>query len=210
MDKRKHWENVYNTKELKDVSWYQEAPKTSLDFLSDFKVSKTAKIIDAGGGDSLLVDHLLKLGYSNITVLDISETAINKAKKRLGDQAEKVKWIIADIASFVPIEKYDVWHDRATFHFLTKKEDINHYVSTIQKNTVPNGTLIIGTFSKEGPKKCSGIDITQYSETSLNALLNQHFEKIKCIYIDHQTPFNTSQNFVFCGFKKIVKNISKL
>lgn len=204
-DRKKHWETIYTTKELKDVSWYQKTPLTSIDFITQFEFPKTAKIIDVGGGDSLLVDHLLDLGYNNVTVLDISETAIQKAKNRLGHLAQKVTWIVADIANFKPIEEYDIWHDRAAFHFLKDKEEINHYIHSIQCGTQPNGVLILGTFSKNGPKKCSGIDITQYSEQSMNNLVENSFKKVKCIYEDHETPFDTSQNFIFCTFKKLKK-----
>ncbi len=201
-NRKKHWENVYKTKELKDVSWYQKAPKISLDFIAYFKVPKTAKIIDIGGGDSFLADHLLALGYEDITILDVSETALNKAKERLGSDAKRIKWIVADVSNFKPTETYDIWHDRATFHFLNQKQEINNYVDTIQHSINIGGALIIGTFSEDGPTKCSGIDITQYSEKSMNEIVKEHFEKVKCTYIDHETPFNTNQNFVFCGFKK--------
>ena len=202
-DRKNHWENIYNTKELKDVSWFQVRPETSLDFFKQFNVSTTAKIIDIGGGDSLLVDHLLDLGYQDISVLDISESAIERAKIRLGQKANNVKWIVADAATFVPTEQYDFWHDRAAFHFLTEENEISNYLETAQKNINPKGILVIGTFSEQGPKKCSGIEIKQYSETSMTDRLKIFFEKIKCITVDHITPFDTIQNFVFCSFKKL-------
>ncbi len=202
-DKKEHWETIYKTKDLKDVSWYQETPKVSLDFIEYFKIPKTAKIIDIGGGDSYLVDHLLDLGYKDITILDISETAIQKAKERLGNRANDVKWIIDDIANFSPQETYDLWHDRAAFHFLNDQKEINHYIDSIQKGIHSGGALIIGTFSEKGPKKCSGIPITRYSEESLDTTFNGYFEKMKCTYIDHETPFETVQNFIFCSFKKL-------
>ena len=146
-DRKSHWEKIYQTKDLKEVSWYQPTPTTSLEFLKQFNVPVTAKIIDVGGGDSLLVDHLLNLGYQNITVLDISEAAIEKAKLRLGSKALKVKWIVADAANFKPTEQYDFWHDRAAFHFLTNEHDINNYINTIQNFIKPNAILVIGTFS---------------------------------------------------------------
>ncbi len=203
IDKKKHWENIYQTKEHKDVSWYQPTPTTSLDFLKQFNISTTAKIIDIGGGDSLLVDHLLNLGYTDITVLDISASSLNKAKQRLGDRALKVKWIVADAASFKPTETYDFWHDRAAFHFLTQEQEITSYINTIQKSIKPTGVLVIGTFSEQGPKKCSRIEIKQYSETTMTDRLIKFFEKVKCITVDHQTPFNTIQNFIFCSFRKL-------
>lgn len=202
-ERQKHWDKIYDSKELKDVSWYQSVPTTSLDFLKQFNIATTAKIIDIGGGDSLLVDHLLDLGYSNITVLDISEKALERAKHRLGERAVNVKWIIADASTFKPTEQYDFWHDRAAFHFLTQEQEINNYIDTIQKHIKPGGILIIGTFSEQGPKKCSGVEIRQYSETSMVYRLKNFFEKVKCIQIDHRTPFNTIQNFIFCSFKKL-------
>jgi SAM-dependent methyltransferase len=202
-DRKKHWENIYQTKENKEVSWYQPIPVTSLNFLQQFNIPITAKIIDVGGGDSFLVDHLLDLGYQDITILDISELALDRAKQRLSDRATKVKWIVADAATFKPTEKYDFWHDRATFHFLTKDQEIENYVDTVQQSISTTGILVIGTFSELGPGKCSGIEITQYSETTMTNLLRKFFEKIKCITVDHRTPFDTLQNFIFCSFRKL-------
>lgn len=202
-DRKKHWENIYQTKELKDVSWFQPTPETSLDFFKLYQVPSDAKIIDIGGGDSLLVDHLLNLGYHNITVLDISEVALNKAKQRLGNLAVKVTWILADAATFKPTEQYDFWHDRAAFHFLTEDHEISNYLETVQQSIKPTGILVIGTFSEQGPKKCSGIEIKQYSESTMTNKLQLFFEKIKCINVDHKTPFDTVQNFVFCSFRKL-------
>lgn len=202
-DRQKHWDTIYQTKELKDVSWYQPTPKTSLDFLTQFNVPKTAKIIDVGGGDSLLVDTLLDLGYTDITVLDISATSLERVKNRLGERALRVKWIVADAATFKPTEQYDFWHDRAAFHFLTQEQEIENYIDIIQQRIKPKGILVIGTFSEQGPKKCSGIEIKQYSETTMTERLQKFFEKVKCITVDHTTPFNTIQNFIFCSFKKL-------
>jgi len=202
-DRKKHWENIYQTKELKDVSWFQPTPETSLDFFNQFKVPTTAKVIDIGGGDSFLVDHLLDLGYQDISILDISAAAIERAKKRLGEKAKNVKWIVADAATFKPTEKYDFWHDRAAFHFLTDEQEISNYLQTAQESINPTGILVIGTFSEQGPKKCSGIEIKQYSETSMTNRLKKYFDKIKCITVDHKTPFDTIQNFVFCSFRKL-------
>ena len=202
-DRKKHWENIYQTKELKDVSWFQPTPETSLDFFKQFKVPTTAKVIDIGGGDSFLVDNLLDLGYQDISVLDISTAAIDRAKQRLGDKAKNVKWIVADAATFKPTEKYDFWHDRAAFHFLTDEQEIANYLQIAQESINPTGILVIGTFSEQGPKKCSGIEIKQYSETTMTDQLKKFFEKIKCITVDHLTPFDTIQNFVFCSFRKL-------
>lgn len=202
-DRKKHWENIYKTKELKDVSWFQTTPETSLDFFKQFNVPTTAKVIDIGGGDSFLVDHLLDLGYQDISVLDISAAAIDRAKQRLRERAKNVKWIVADAATFKPTEKYDFWHDRAAFHFLTDEQEISNYLETAEQNINSTGVLVIGTFSEQGPKKCSGIEIKQYSETTMTDRLKNFFEKINCITVDHKTPFDTIQNFVFCSFRKL-------
>lgn len=200
MERKNHWETVYETKQPSEVSWTQENPKTSLDFIRETHLDKTAKIIDIGGGDSNLVDFLLEEGYENISVLDISANALERAKKRLGKNAEKVTWIVSDITEFKPETKYDIWHDRATFHFLTTPEQIKKYAEITQKWI--NGFLIIGTFSENGPKKCSGLDIKQYSETAMENQFSNSFKKLKCITEDHTTPFETKQNFTFCLFEK--------
>lgn len=201
-NRKEHWENIYQTKSINEVSWFQSKPETSLDFVEKFNLSKTAKIIDVGGGDSFFVDYLLELGFQNITVLDISEAAIDRAKIRLGEKATLVTWIVEDVANFQLTEKYDFWHDRATFHFLTDEEDVEKYVDTVSKYVESEGFLVVGTFSEQGPKKCSGIDITQYSENSLKKIFDRDFENIECFTINHKTPFDTIQNFVFCSFRK--------
>ncbi|MDZ4839222.1 MAG: class I SAM-dependent methyltransferase [Bacteroidota bacterium] len=201
MDNKNHWEQVYQTKQANEVSWTQVVPQTSLDFIRSFDVGKKASIIDVGGGDSRLVDYLLNEGFENITVLDISASALERAKQRLGSRANEVKWIVSDVTEFIPDTKYDIWHDRATFHFLFKPEQISKYI-TIAKKAV-TGYLIMGTFSENGPEKCSGLTIKQYKEDQLESQLSEGFTKIKCITEDHITPFNTRQNFLFCSFKVI-------
>jgi len=203
MNLKSHWENVYNTKQPAEVGWYQAIPQVSLDFINGLHISKNAAIIDVGGGDSYLADHLLKLGYTDITVLDISAAAIKRAKERFGKASEKINWVVADILRLSTEKKFDLWHDRATFHFLTTGQELNQYLSVAEKNISENGRMVIGTFSTEGPDKCSGLPVNQYSETGLSALLKKCFQKIKCITVDHFTPFNTVQNFLFCSFKKI-------
>lgn len=202
-DRKKHWENIYQSKEQKDFSWYQSVPITSIDFLKKSDIAKTASIIDIGGGDSLFVDYLLDSGYQDITVLDISKIAIDKAKHRLKDKSSKVKWILADVVKLKPTKKYDFRHDRATFHFLTQEEEIESYIEIAGQSLKPSGILVIGTFSEQGPKKCSGIEIKQYSETTITDRFKEYFEKIKCITVDHTTPFNTIQNFIFCCFRRL-------
>jgi hypothetical protein len=197
---REHWETVYSTKTPQEVSWTQEKPAISLDFISSFKLDKSASIIDIGGGDSLLVDFLLDFGYTNISVLDISVHAIERAKHRLGERASLVHWIVSDINEFQPEITYDLWHDRAAFHFLTAPSDIHHYASLVANHAK---NMIVGTFSTGGPLKCSGLEITQYDEISLVELFQaQGFECNETKREDHQTPFGTSQNFVFASFRK--------
>jgi trans-aconitate methyltransferase len=199
-NRRNHWDTVYETKQPNEVSWTQENPKTSLDFIRETNLDKSAKIIDIGGGDSKLIDYLLEDGYENLTVLDISSKALERAKTRLGDKADRVTWIVSDITEFVPDTRYDIWHDRATFHFLTTEDQINKYLAITQKWIT--GFLIVGTFSDKGPTKCSGLEIKQYTETALENQFSENFEKLKCSNEDHKTPFETIQNFIFCMFRK--------
>lgn len=201
-NKKAHWENVFATKAETEVSWFQAYPKTSVEFLNLFNLPLDANIIDVGGGDSHFVDALLEKGYTNVYVLDISANAIERAKTRLGDKAHKINWIVSDIIEFKPTVKFDFWHDRAAFHFLTDDEKINIYVE-ITKNAInKDGYLVLGTFSDNGPTKCSGLEIKQYNEASMSHRFETNFNRIKCITEDHLTPFNTIQNFVFCSFQK--------
>lgn len=204
MDRKNHWEKIYQSKQFTEVSWYQQKPETSLEFIKELKVSIFDKIIDIGGGDSYFVDYLLSMGFRNVTVLDISESAIERAKTRLGEKATLVKWIVSDITKFEPTEQYDFWHDRAAFHFLTTEEDIEKYIEIANKAISEKGRLVLGTFSEVGPTKCSGIEIKQYTKERMVETLNRFFNKIKCITIDHKTPFDTVQNFVFCSFNKLM------
>ena len=198
--RKKHWEKVYATKQPLEFSWTQDYPKSSLEFIDAFHLSKSARIIDVGGGDSRLVDYLLDEGFENITVLDISEHALERARQRLGPKAERVTWIVSDIVDFQPSEKYDVLHDRAVFHFLTSEEEIAKYIS-IATNWV-SMYITIATFSDRGPKKCSGLEVHQYSETGLETQFASGFRKLRCITEDHITPFGTEQNFLFCAFER--------
>lgn len=201
-ERKEHWEHIYTTKALTEVSWYQPTPHLALKWIQELHLSKDVAILDVGGGDSFLVDHLLALGYTNITVLDISEKAIKRAKERLGNNAHKVQWVVSDITLFTPEKAYDVWYDRAAFHFLSQPEDIEQYRQLCFQATTPKAYLLIGTFSTEGPLKCSGIPITQYTEDSLSAIFKEHFRLEQSTRENHHTPFDTYQNFVFCQFKK--------
>jgi SAM-dependent methyltransferase len=200
--KKQHWENVFTTKASNEVSWFQEYPKTSMEFLQLFKLPLTANIIDIGGGDSNLVDALLDKGYQNIWILDISAAALDRAKKRLGEKASLVHWVVTDITEFIPSVQYDFWHDRAAFHFLTSDDAINKYVAIAEEAISDKGYLVLGTFSENGPEKCSGLQIQQYNETSMSTRFEISFDRMKCIIENHITPFNTVQNFLFCSFQK--------
>jgi len=199
---KEHWENIFANKQETEVSWFQPYPKTSIEFVELFKLPLDANIIDIGGGDSHFVDALLEKNYKNIWVLDISENALIRAKKRLGEKANKVNWVVSDIVDFIPTVTFDFWHDRAAFHFLTTEENINKYIEIAEKAIKVNGILILGTFSETGPMKCSGLEIKQYSEASMSVKFEQFFERIRCISEEHITQFNTTQNFLFCSFKK--------
>jgi SAM-dependent methyltransferase len=202
MNFSQHWNTIYSTKAEEEVSWFQPYPKTSMEFVELFHLPLDANIIDIGGGDSHFVDALLDNGYENVWVLDISASAIERAKQRLEKRALKVHWIVSDVINFVPPVQFDLWHDRAAFHFLTSEENIYKYVSIAEDAMKNHGHLVLGTFSENGPKKCSGLDIKQYSEASMSARFEIAFDRIKCVSEDHLTPFNTVQNFLFCSFRR--------
>ncbi len=199
-DQKTHWDTIYSTKQAHEVSWTQSRPDTSIDCFESFHFPKNAAIIDVGGGDSKFVDYLIEKEYTNITVLDISEKSIERAKDRLKDKAANVHWVVSDVLDFEPTQHFDFWHDRAAFHFLTTKDQIDRYVA-LTESFAKN--LCIGTFSVDGPKKCSGLEISQYDEESLKALFeNAGFKSILCQRVDHITPAQAIQNFVFCSFTK--------
>jgi SAM-dependent methyltransferase len=200
--KKDHWDKVFLTKQETEVSWYEPKPETSIHFFIENNIPKDAKIIDVGGGDSYLIDHLIALGYNNLFLLDISFNAIERIKNRLGVNAEKVTFIVSDILDFYPKTTFDVWHDRASFHFLTYENEVTAYKILVSNSIATNGFLILGTFSEKGPLKCSGLNITQYSEAKLEIVFGSSFDKIKCFEVIHKTPFETTQNFIFCNFKK--------
>jgi 2-polyprenyl-3-methyl-5-hydroxy-6-metoxy-1,4-benzoquinol methylase len=199
---KEHWETVFTTKKENEVSWYQSKPETSINFFIKNEIPKDANIIDIGGGDSHLIDNLLDLGYTNLYLLDISEKAIERIKNRLGVKANNVTFIVSNILDFQSNLMFDVWHDRASFHFQTNPEAILRYKKQVSKYINENSHLFIGTFSEQGPKKCSGLDITQYNPDSLQTVFNPEFELVSSFTEDHPTPFDTTQNFIFTHFKK--------
>ncbi|MBT3794095.1 MAG: methyltransferase domain-containing protein, partial [Flavobacteriaceae bacterium] len=192
-----HWDNVYYNKNENEVSWYQKIPKTSLDHIKSLNLNLDSKIIDVGAGESRLVDNLLDLGFNNIDVLDISKKSIEKAKNRLGEKSEKINWIVSDINDFVSNNKYDLWHDRAAFHFLKDSSQINNYVELANSSLNSKGKIILGTFSSNGPLKCSGLEISRYNSSSINEIFKKHFILLNHRISIHPTPFDTFQEFLF-------------
>ena len=197
-----HWQNVYYKKNENEVSWYQKSPKLSLEFVKILNLRLDAEIIDIGAGESRLVDNLLEMGFVNLSVLDISSKSIEKTKKRLGLKSKLVNWIVSDINNFIPKKKYDLWHDRAAFHFLKDSVEIDNYVKLVKSSLHNQGNLIIATFSENGPLKCSGLEVSRYSKDSILKVFGNYFSLIKSEKSTHDTPFNTSQEFLFSNFKK--------
>lgn len=196
-----HWENIYTTRLPNQVSWTELKPAHSLDLIQDASTGKNNAIIDIGGGDSMLVDYLLLDGYSDITVLDISAKAIEKAKKRLGEKSEQVTWLVGDILDFKPEKQYAIWHDRAVFHFLITSEQKACY-QIIAENAISQGHMILGTFSLAGPQKCSGLQVSRYDISLLADVFKDSFKVKSHFYAAHITPFGTSQDFLFADFIK--------
>jgi trans-aconitate methyltransferase len=201
--RKDHWENVYVTKNRDQLSWTQNNRSTSIEWMLRLSPNHDAKVIDIGGGTSEFVDQLLDAGFPSPTVLDISSSAIEKAKQRLGQNSQLVKWITTDVATFQPTEKYNLWHDRAAFHFLTKKEDRAHYIAVLKASLPIDGYALIATFAPNGPEKCSGLEVVRYSEEDLAAELGSDFELVKSQRETHVTPWGSEQAFVYCLFQKV-------
>jgi SAM-dependent methyltransferase len=204
MDRRDHWNRVYQTKAPDSVSWYQRRPDVSLELIAASGIAKDAGIIDVGGGASLLVDHLLNLGYSNLAVLDISGAALDASRMQLGARAVAVEWFEADVTTFEPPHRYALWHDRAAFHFLTSTTDRASYVETLRKALTPGGTAIIATFALDGPPKCSGLDVVRYDEQSIAIELGAEFELLEVRQEAHVTPGKAEQKFRYFRFERRV------
>jgi len=199
MDAQTHWETIYTEKAPDAVSWYRPHLETSLAFIEQAASGRSASVIDVGGGESTLVDDLLARGYENITVLDISQTAIHANRKRLGQASKRVQWIVADITK-VDLEPsaFDVWHDRAVFHFLTSPGDRIAYVRQVAHAVKPGGHVIVSTFGPEGPTKCSGLDVVRYDAEALHNEFGVHFRLLTSSKELHRTPFGTVQQFLYC------------
>jgi 2-polyprenyl-3-methyl-5-hydroxy-6-metoxy-1,4-benzoquinol methylase len=200
--RKAHWENVYSTKGENEVSWFQESPAPSLELIELAKPTSDAAIVDIGGGASRLVDELLAHGLRNLTVLDLSEAALAAAKVRLGYKAAQVQWVVADVTKWYSTRVFDIWHDRAAFHFLTDPADHAAYVACLDKAIKPGGSVIIGTFALDGPEKCSGLSITRYDAASLGEVLGSGFELVHTRRHEHATPWAAIQRFQFSVFRR--------
>lgn len=196
-ERRTHWEQVYEKKPPSTVSWFQPEPTLSLQLIENSGVARTDAIIDVGGGASTLVDCLQARGYENLSVLDIAAGALELAKERLGDAAEKVRWHASDVTSFVPPQTYDLWHDRAVFHFLTNPSDREKYVDVLKRAVPKGGHVIIATFAIGGPKKCSGLDVEQYDAPKLLETLGAEFRLLEEACETHITPAKAKQTFSY-------------
>lgn len=202
MGRKTHWERVYTTQSPDQVGWFQPRPALSLQLIESAGVPPDAGIVDVGAGASTLVDELLERGYADISVLDVSRSGVQHAKRRLGERAEQVQWIEADVTGFRPERHWDLWHDRAVLHFLTDPSDRSGYRRALEAGVAPGGHVIIATFGLEGPKRCSGLEVVRYDPATLSAELGEGFELREAHGEDHLTPTGVIQPFVYCLFRR--------
>jgi cyclopropane fatty-acyl-phospholipid synthase-like methyltransferase len=200
-EQQEYWTRVYQEKAPSDVSWFQPEPEASLRALERFSCGPAQSLIDVGGGASSLVDCLLALGWGDVTVLDIAAPALEASRKRLGPKAENVHWEVADITDWQPPRHYDIWHDRAVFHFLTRSEQRKAYLGALSKGLAPNGLVIMATFALDGPEKCSGLPVQRYDPESLESELGDDFRLIEGWREQHATPWGSVQSFNWCVFR---------
>ena len=197
-----HWENVYTSKGESQLSWFQETPALSLELIELAGVVRSSAIVDIGGGASRLADSLVSRGYEDVTVLDLSAAALAAARSRIGEEANRVTWIAADVTAWEPSRSYDLWHDRAAFHFLTLARDQAAYVARLRRALHPGGHAIIGTFASDGPERCSGLVVSRYDANRLAATLGSGFELIDARRHEHVTPWGATQKFQFSTFRR--------
>ena len=202
VSRKAHWENVYTTKGEREVSWFQENPVPSLELIALAGISAGASIIDIGGGASRLVDALVERKIGRITVLDLSAAALDAAKERLGDRGAGVEWVVADVTTWEPLQTYDLWHDRAAFHFITDASDRSAYVGYLKRAVRSGGHVILGTFAPDGPERCSGLPIMRYDAGILGTILGTDFELVDSRRHDHTTPWGAVQRFQFSTFRR--------
>lgn len=204
MDSKKHWEDFYRSKAPDAVSWYRPHLDISLTLICEAVSDRSAAIIDVGGGESTLVDDLLQRGYRNLTVLDMSAVALNATKQRLGSIAGQIAWVESDITVVdLPEHRYDVWHDRAVFHFLTEPSQRDAYIHALTRALKPDGRVVIATFGPLGPNRCSGLDVSRYDAQQLSHEFGPGFELVTSTLEDHHTPASSSQQFLYCRFRKL-------
>jgi trans-aconitate methyltransferase len=202
-NRQAHWQKVYISKGEKEVSWFQENPAPSVDLIAKAGASAASAVIDVGGGASRLVDALLENGFRAVTVLDLSEAALAAAKARLGRRADEVQWVVADVTAWDPQSAaYDLWHDRATFHFLTEERDRAAYVARLTRAVKPGGRAIIATFAPDGPERCSGLPVVRYDAQDLSRAIGRDFELTETLRHEHRTPWGAAQNFQFSMFRR--------
>jgi SAM-dependent methyltransferase len=201
--RKEHWEAVYQSKGETGVSWYQSEPRLSLELIRSVAPPARGRIIDVGGGASILIDRLLDLPFERIAVLDISETALSKSRSRLGERASRVEWIVADVTEAESLGTFDVWHDRAVFHFLTDAADRRKYVELARRTVPVGGHLIIATFADDGPKRCSDLDVCRYNARSLASELGEGFSLVREAKETHRTPWGSSQAFFYGIFRRL-------
>jgi len=201
--KKEHWESIYAMKDDHQVSWYQDVPKTSLRLINELQLSLESSIIDIGGGNSNFTIELQKLGYKNLSVLDISGLALKRTKEKMGDAENSVNWVESDVLDLDEFNKYEVIHDRATFHFLTNEDEIKKYVDIVSGAIIKGGHLVISTFAITGPEKCSNLQVSQYSSSTLANLFNENFKMISSFNEVHTSPYGTTQDFLFCVLARL-------
>jgi 2-polyprenyl-3-methyl-5-hydroxy-6-metoxy-1,4-benzoquinol methylase len=200
--RKNHWGKVYQKKKTKEVSWFQLNPKTSIELILSLNPEKEDSIIDIGGGDSLLADNLVEFGFKRIFVLDISSEALERSRDRLYNKREYLNWLHSDVTDFKTDLRFNIWHDRATFHFLTDSEDIKKYITAAEEFIKPNGYMILSTFSMRGPNKCSGLDVKQYSKESMIRTFENGFDFVESLDEVHTTPSSVKQNFIYCLLRR--------
>jgi ubiquinone/menaquinone biosynthesis C-methylase UbiE len=197
---KQYWDEIHSARPREKMGWYQEIPEISLSFIRAAGISTETSVIDIGAGESVLAEELIHMGISDLSVLDVSEAAIDRSRKRLGNQASRIDWINSDVLEFQPNRSYDLWHDRACFHFLTSDDEISGYVNIAKRALNKGGHLVLGAFSHKGPAKCSGLEVRRYDPDSMSKAFSG-FELQAYEYQDHKTPAGNRQNYIFCLFK---------
>jgi len=202
MDRQSHWNAVWGKIRENEVSWFQETPSLSLELVQRYAVDKSARILDVGGGSSRLVDGLLAQGFGNVGVMDIAAQALEVAQARLGERASAVEWTVGDATAFEPSQLWDVWHDRAAFHFLMDAGDQQSYVKSIRRALSPSGVVVVATFGPDGPQKCSGLDVKRHSTETIGSVFGSEFSLLESHIEMHRTPGGADQQFLYCVFRR--------